>query len=277
MRSRAVSAPSNANFPGRSTHDIDALHRSRVASRRLREILPVLGLDRRAGGDARRREAGKRVRRVTRALGSVRELDVALGILDEVERALPGAGRGGGGGQGGGRGGPPVAPRGDGGRNSTDIQAQTLAGDLASLEESVGQEPAATRSASLRRRLERRVDRLDAAIEAAGALYAFDRLHMVRIAVKQLRYTLELIHEFGRVPTRRLVTRLRRFQDLLGRQHDLEVVAGYVRRLRLQRERPVRERRRAGARRAGTRDQGVARRVPRGRGPACRRHREVPG
>jgi CHAD domain-containing protein len=54
---------------------------------------------------------------------------------------------------------------------------------------------------------------------------------MVRIAVKKLRYTLELIHEFGRVPTRRLVTRLKWFQDLLGRQHDLEVVAAYVRRL----------------------------------------------
>jgi CHAD domain-containing protein len=218
------------DLPGALDDDIDALHRSRVASRRLREILPVVGLDPMAGGDPGAERARKRVRRVTRALGSVRELDVAIGILAEVEQAHPAlaevvaAARAG------------VeedrrSRRAEMAGQLDGIQAQELAGDLASLEESVGYETAAARSASLSRRLERRVDRLDAAIEAAGALYAFDRLHMVRIAVKRLRYTLELIHEFGQVPTRRLVNRLKRFQDLLGRQHDLEVVAGYVRRL----------------------------------------------
>jgi len=217
-------------LPGALEHDVDALHRSRVASRRLRAILPVLGLGQAVGGDSGAGAAKKRVRRVTRALGSVRELDVAIGILGEVEEAYPdlaevvAAAR--------------AAIEAD--RQSRreemtgqldDIQAETLAGDLATLENLVGYQSAAARSASLRRRLERRVDRLDAAIEAAGALYAFDRLHLVRIAVKQLRYTLELIHEFGGVPTRRPVSTLRRFQDLLGRQHDLEIVAGYVRRL----------------------------------------------
>ena len=217
-------------LPGALEHDVDALHRSRVATRRLRAILPVLGLERVAGADSGVGTAKKRVRYVTRALGGVRELDVAIGILGEVERAYPeleeviSAAR--------------AEIEND--RQSRreemaggleDIQAETLAADLATLETLVGHESAAVRSASLRQRLERRVDRLEAAIEAAGALYAFDRLHLVRIAVKQLRYTLELIHEFGRVPTRRPVSTLRQFQDLLGRQHDLEVVAGYVRRL----------------------------------------------
>ena len=217
-------------LPGALEHDVDALHRSRVASRRLREILPVLGLGTTGGGDPGAGRVRKRVRRVTRALGSVRELDVVIGILGEVEQAHPelaaviAAARAG------------VEEdrrlrREEMAAQLQDIQAQTLADDLATLEAFVGQESAADRSASLRRRLERRVDHLDDAIEAAGALYAVDRLHMVRIAVKQLRYTLELIREFGRVPTRRLVTRLRWFQDLLGRQHDLEVVAAYVRRL----------------------------------------------
>jgi len=116
-------------------------------------------------------------------------------------------------------------------RQLEEIEAPSLAGELAALDEHVGADSAATRAASLRKRLDRRVDRLEAAIDAAGALYAFDRLHLVRIAVKKLRYALELVHEFGRVPTRRLVNTLRRFQDLLGRQHDLEIVAGYVRRL----------------------------------------------
>jgi CHAD domain-containing protein len=218
------------DLPGALDDDIDALHRARVASRRLREILPVVGLDPVAGGDPGAERARKRVRRVTRALGSVRELDVAIGILGELEQARPDLAE-------------LLAKvragveddrrsrRAEMAGQLDESQARALAGDLTSLEESVGYESAAARSASLRRRLERRLDRLDAAIEAAGALYAFDRLHMVRIAVKQLRYTLELIHEFGTVRTRRLVNQLKRFQDLLGRQHDLEVVAGYVRRL----------------------------------------------
>ncbi len=217
-------------LPGALEHDVDALHRSRVASRRLRAILPVLGLERAAGADDGARTAKKRVRPVTRALGSVRELDVAIGILGEVERAYPELEE-------------VVSAAGaevENDRRSRreemagqleDMQAETLAADLATLETMVGHESVAVRSASLRERLKRRVDRLEAAIEAAGALYAFDRLHLVRIAVKQLRYTLELIHEFGRVPTKRPVSTLRQFQDLLGRQHDLEVVAGYVRRL----------------------------------------------
>ena len=217
-------------LPAALEHDVEALHRSRVASRRLRAILPVLGLGPMADDDPVAGTARKRIRRVTRALGSVRELDVAIGILGEVEQAHPDleevvtAARAG------------VEEERRSRREAMavqlqEIEAQTLAGDLAMLEDRVGQESPAARSASLRHRLERRVDRLDAAIDAAGALYAFDRLHLVRIAVKQLRYTLELIHEFGRVPTKRSVNTLRRFQDLLGRQHDLEVVAGYVRRL----------------------------------------------
>jgi CHAD domain-containing protein len=217
------------DLPGALEHDIDALHRSRVASRRLRAILPVLGLERAAARVPEAEKTRKRVRRLTRALGSVRELDVALGILDEIQQTHPDMAE------------VVAAVRAEveeGRRSRREemagqldaIQAAALPGELASLEEQVGTEPAPVGSASLRRRLDRRLDRLDAAIEAAGALYAFDRLHMVRIAVKQLRYTLELIHEFGRVPTRRLVTRLKEFQDLLGRQHDLEVVAAYVRR-----------------------------------------------
>ena len=217
-------------LPAALDDNVEALHRSRVASRRLREILPVLGLDGAERGMPAAETLGKRVRRVTRALGSVRELDVALGILDEVERAYPelaevvAAAR------------PAVeedrrARREEMARGVDEIEAQSLSVELSSLDEHVGQEPAATRAALLRRRLGRRLDRLDAAIEAAGALYAFDRLHMVRIAVKKLRYVLELIHEFGRAATRRPVARLKQFQDLLWRQHELVVVAGYVRRL----------------------------------------------
>ena len=62
--------------------DVRALHRTRVASRRLREILPVLQLD---PGVARR--LGRRLRKVTQRLGAVRELDVLCLLLDELRES----------------------------------------------------------------------------------------------------------------------------------------------------------------------------------------------
>src|SRR5262245_28849831 len=55
--------------------DVDALHRSRVATRRLREALPLV-----KGRGRERRRLRRDLRRVTRALGPVRELDVALAL-----------------------------------------------------------------------------------------------------------------------------------------------------------------------------------------------------
>src|SRR3954454_5246521 len=58
-------------------------HRARVASRRLREALPVLaeGLHGSKAGKATRK-----IRRLTQALGAVRELDVTLHLADELAR-----------------------------------------------------------------------------------------------------------------------------------------------------------------------------------------------
>ena len=55
-----------------------------MTSRRLREAVPVLatGLAGSKAGKAR-----KKIRRVTRALGTVRELDVTVQLLDELARS----------------------------------------------------------------------------------------------------------------------------------------------------------------------------------------------
>src|SRR5688572_7821543 len=60
--------------------DVEGVHQARVASRRLRETIPVLGtgLD-----DVRLKPVRRRLRDLTRALGPVRELDVALEMLDD--------------------------------------------------------------------------------------------------------------------------------------------------------------------------------------------------
>ena len=61
--------------------DVRSVHRTRVASRRLREILPVLQLDPDLSEGLNRA-----VRRVTRRLGKIRELDASLVLIDELQR-----------------------------------------------------------------------------------------------------------------------------------------------------------------------------------------------
>lgn len=209
-------------------HDADALHRSRVASRRLRAFLATL--DTAVEGDARRRwrKIERRVRSITRALGGVRELDVALASLDELARNHQ-----------------DLAGAVDSARAAvTDLRTKRfeamldalagldldrLDGQMAGLVTSRAAGSRRLETVDLRRQVEVGADRLERAIGAAGAVYALDRLHRVRIAAKKLRYTLEIVHELGGVGTRRLQLRLRKMQDLLGRMHDLDVLAGHVR------------------------------------------------
>ena len=63
---------------------VEPLHQCRVATRRLRELLPLCKAELTAPVASRAR---KRVRQLGGSLGAVRELDVALGLIDELERA----------------------------------------------------------------------------------------------------------------------------------------------------------------------------------------------
>jgi CHAD domain-containing protein len=74
------------NLDGLERGDIEALHRVRVASRRIRELVPVLQLD--AG---RTRKLGRRLRKVTSRLGAMREFDVLLLLVDELHVSSTGA------------------------------------------------------------------------------------------------------------------------------------------------------------------------------------------
>src|SRR6516165_1853700 len=62
--------------------NVRALHRTRVASRRLRELLPILQLDSNLA-----RKLSQRLREVTRRLGAVRELDVLVMVLDDLRES----------------------------------------------------------------------------------------------------------------------------------------------------------------------------------------------
>jgi len=65
---------------GVESGEVGAVHRVRVASRRLRELLPVLEIE-----QALARKLVRRLRKLTRRLGGVRDLDVPSHPLESYD------------------------------------------------------------------------------------------------------------------------------------------------------------------------------------------------
>jgi CHAD domain-containing protein len=214
-------------MPAAQTGDEGSIHDARVASRRLREALPVLGAGNKPGAITR---ADRGVRRITRALGPVRELDVALSMLTEMEAngAAPGA----------------IArvrqalteERQKRRRQMLDALTPARLTTLRKRLGDVTQEPASAAAADAREeaalRAGKRARRLRVAIGKAGGLYVPERLHRVRVAAKKLRYALEIQRALARGRARAQLNRLKAQQDLLGRMHDLEILSQRTRAVR---------------------------------------------
>ena len=196
------------------------VHQARVATRRLREAVPVLstGLKNSKAG-----KASRKIRRLTRALGAVRELDVTLHLVDELMRhsklprnALEEVRR-------------HVIEERDRRREMMlerleNVDAEKLGRRLESVAEALnGSDEEAWRPV-LSARVANRAARLEDALAHAGQMYAPERLHDVRIAAKKLRYGLELAADSGAKTAAPLVRRIKRLQDLLGRLHDMQVL-----------------------------------------------------
>jgi CHAD domain-containing protein len=211
-------------LPSAIKGDYDGVHQARVATRRLREAVPVLttGAKGTKAGKARRK-----IRRLTRALGTVRELDVTMGILDELAQR-------------------PGIPRNaledvralvlnerDERRKVLlerlgEVNAQKLSRRLHAVAAALSNgEPDAWRE-RLAGRLVTRAKRFANAVNDAGHIYAPERLHLVRIAAKKLRYALEIAADGGILSAQPLVGLLKRAQDTLGRLHDLQVLQHHV-------------------------------------------------
>jgi len=212
--------------------DVRALHRARVASRRLRELVPALQLDRDVS-----KKLSRRLRRVTTRLGVVRELDVLLMLIDElhVSRSDHGTALG--------RVGVAVSNARDHSRRKLFVRlplaemrrlADKLVRTAAALQLA---ESSSSKSASrgwksaLESRVARRAAKLAGHMQDAGALYLPERLHAVRIALKKLRYAVELSNEAAGRRDGGDVKTLKRGQELLGRMHDLQVLIDRVRQL----------------------------------------------
>jgi CHAD domain-containing protein len=212
-------------LPAALDGEVEAVHRARVSSRRLRELLPPLGhVVAHDVADAARAE----VRRVTRALGPVRELDVSIGLFDELAAAhdLGAPAR--------------LAVRrtltrdrdAALGRLRTAMSVrrrERLARALAALQAAEVAGAAGALLAAVDARAVRRAERVRTALHRAGAMYVPERLHQIRIAVKQLRYALEVAGAARRSRATARVTQLRTVQDLLGHAHDLHVLADRIR------------------------------------------------
>jgi CHAD domain-containing protein len=211
--------------------DVRALHRTRVASRRLRELLPILQLD-----SDLARKLGKRLRRVTDGLGSVRELDVLTMLLDELHES----GRHGQGGLS--RVATAVVRERNAARKRLRAKLpvaelrraanklETVAQDLQADAASTGRREMAWRWA-IDARITSRAEGLAATIRDAGAMYLAERLHAVRIALKKLRYAVELGVEAAGGRANGDLKTLKQAQEILGRLHDRQVLIDRVRQI----------------------------------------------
>lgn len=212
-------------LPAAKHGDPTSLHQARVATRRLRAALPLLGSGRKA------QKVSRSVRRLTRTLGPVRELDVAVFILDELEQGKD-------------------VPReaierlrasviDERHRLQDEVRQQIDEFDFDKVRKraiAVARNNANARRAEeeqpvaiVRQRAARRARRLAGTIENAAGLYLPDRLHEVRIAIKKLRYTLELTRRANTSRPSFQIRLLKETQDLLGRMRDLEVLIARTR------------------------------------------------
>ena len=212
------------HLPSALAGDDHGVHQARVATRRLREAVPVLATGLK---HSKASKAGRKIRRLTRALGGVRELDVTLRLLDEL--ALAGD-----------------VPRtaiedvrahvvGERDRRRVvmlermaRVNVDKLSRRLATVADALEASADESWRDVLATRLVKRARALGSAMDEAGQLYVPERLHGVRIAAKKLRYALELAADGGAAAARPHVRTIKRVQDLLGRLHDLQILQAHV-------------------------------------------------
>lgn len=209
------------------------LHKTRVASRRIREALPIVGV---AASSQKVKKLDRKMRSLTRSLGPIRELDVELALIEDrtatdglSARALEIVRR-------------EIASRRQALRR--ELKDDAPVGDLKKLLkklERIAAKGTKSRGDKAVRKLEeewrgvlaarlmRRAKRLTAALEGAGPLYAPDRLHDVRISTKKLRYAVEIARDAGVSGVAPLLKIFKWHQDRLGHLHDLQVLLKHVR------------------------------------------------
>ncbi len=215
------------HFAGVRDAQPDSVHQARVATRRLREVLPLLA----DGRTGEIEDTLSLVRSIGRQLGRVRELDVMHELLGREESRIPAAAaviavaRQG------------LVPRQRAARRQMIKALEALEVDR--LPEMLA--PHLGRWDRLRDRYASRgwetmlvesigshAVKMGASVRHAAGVYLPNRSHGVRIAVKKLRYSVEVAVETGVWPASRLLRDLKKIQATLGDLHDVHVLADAV-------------------------------------------------
>lgn len=232
------------NIPGAvAGRDPEFVHRLRVASRRLRASLNIY--IRFFGAGPSLDEVCDGVRNLTRRLGRIRELDIALWYLRSVDSPIPTKDRN--------------AARAmlelpvsrildrtrrkrlNGLEPSTfeTLRQEFLENDMGMIPPRGRPAPKGRQSAAVVRRdtkmaasmVERRMSRARRQYLKVRGIGDTGRLHRFRIAMKKLRYAVEILLPFLPESWKDRLIKIKKLQDVLGRIHDDHVTAQMYRRV----------------------------------------------
>ena len=198
----------------------NGIHDARIATRRIRELLPLLSS---ARHHWRLDDLDARFRRLGRSLGRVRDADVRVGLLESLERRIPHAA--------------PALVLVRQQRERRRLQLMRKLIKRLERLDTVELVSALLRGGRVRTpwplspsdRKWRRVLRTTLASRAAAALSAIERasgvyfpnrIHAARIAIKKLRYAMEIAHDAEGHDSADSIRGLKKAQDILGDLHD---------------------------------------------------------
>jgi CHAD domain-containing protein len=210
--------------------DRSAVHGARVAARRLREIVPILQLEAETS-----RKVMSRLRHVTRRLSKPRDLDVALALASTLAQELRGHR------DAFTRVGEDLGSKRARGRMTHAIERAAADGRRATkrlqrvLAKMDGAPLSATRARAvtwaLKARVAHRASAARRAVQGTGAVFLPDRLHEARIALRKLRYAVELLAEMSGTSLAPDLKPIVQVQDQLGHIRDVGPIIASARRL----------------------------------------------
>jgi CHAD domain-containing protein len=212
----------------RGDRSVEAVHDLRVASRRLRAFGVTF---RELLGDKMRRRLEKELKRVTRAVGALRDLDVQVGLLEErlaatskeleraalehlLEHLAPRRAE--------------AARRAGRRLGRVDVDAVSRLVRRAGREVNRGLSAGGGRGTYALRLLDGLVTDAVEQLPTSNDFEDAERLHRLRIDVKHIRYALELFEPALGAHFQVLYARAMTLQDLLGTHHDLVTLAEVV-------------------------------------------------
>jgi CHAD domain-containing protein len=217
-----------SHLPGLLDGHLNSIHDARIATRRIREVLPLTHeWQRRHLAD----DLYTRFKRLGRSLGRVRDADVRIELLRHLESRNPDAT-------------PALVLM----RQHQEHERLLMMRKLVKRAERLGMENELAALADgglwrsvrfwvaragawrnqVRHRVAERAHAARASITHATGVYFPNRAHYARIAIKKLRYTAEIAAQTGIMVDEPLIRDLKKTQDVLGELHDRQALIDNV-------------------------------------------------